>query len=486
MPKKKSSKKKERNPSLIFHKRSFFIALLAAIIVFSFTPFFKPNPEWQEPEKITSENGVLDVTLKAEKSLVDIGGEATQSMVYNGKYLGDTWVVRGGDTIKVHLENNLDQPTNLHFHGSHVSPKGNSDNVLLSINPDETFDYEYKLPKDHPPGLYWYHPHMHRFVEDQVNGGMAGAIIVRGDIDDLPELKGIIEKQLVLSTNDPSNSDAVVRLVNNQLNPVMFLRPFETVRLEFFNVAADDFYNLAIPGAKLNVISRDGNILSQVDRVDSELMAPGDRVQVLFQAGWPGEFEVKSLKYDVGDFVFPDATFMKIIVQGFPMIKRELPTNLKPYDDFRNAKIERVRTLTFGKKGTDDNPVYLLDGKEFNAEVINQVMTLGTTEEWRLVNETKGTHPFHIHVNPFQVISVNGIDVERYGYDDTFPVPGHSTVVIRTKYKDFDGKYVLHCHILFHEDHGMMQVVEVVKPGSSTTPHNGLPEREGMGQMMSR
>jgi FtsP/CotA-like multicopper oxidase with cupredoxin domain len=139
MPKKKSSKFK-------LHKKSFVIALV--LIASGILYLLKPNPQWIELERLESKNGVLDVTLKAEKSMVSIGGqEATASMVYNNQYLGDTWVVKGGDTIKVHLQNRLDQPTNLHFHGSHVSPKGNSDNVLLNIKPGEDFEYEYKLPR---------------------------------------------------------------------------------------------------------------------------------------------------------------------------------------------------------------------------------------------------------------------------------------------------------------------------------------------------
>lgn len=487
MPKKKDLRSKNRDLRGVLNRnyfRNFTIAFITIILVLGIFKIAKPNPEWIEIDQIESKNGILDVTLEARKSLVSIGGqEATASMVYNGKYLGDTWVVKGGDTIKVHLKNNLDQPTNLHFHGSHVSPKGNSDNVLLNIKPGEDFLYEYKLPENHPPGLYWYHPHMHKYTDDQVNGGMAGAIIVEGDTELVPELKDIPEKRLVLTTNDPSTSDAVVRLVNNQLNPTLYLRPYETVRLEVFNMAADDFYNFAIPGKKLNVIARDGNLMSRVDPVDSELLAPGDRVQILFQADGSGELDVKSLVYNQGFFTYPDATFMKIKVAGIPTFPKKLPTTLKAYDDFKDAKIDKVRTLTFSEGGTQENTTYLLDGKEFNPNVIDQIMTLGTTEEWRLVNKTAETHPFHIHVNPYQVVSVNGVDVDRPGLDDTFPIPAESTVVIRTKYQDFDGKYVLHCHILFHEDHGMMQVVEVVKPGAKPAANNGLPDREGMGLM---
>ena len=110
-------------------------------------------------------------------------------------------------------------------------------------------------------------------------------------------------------------------------------------------------------------------------------------------------------------------------------------------------------------------------------------MVLGTTEEWHLVNKSNDTHPFHIHINPFQVISVNGKAVDRHGYDDTFPISPYGTVVIRTQYKDFDGKYVLHCHVLFHEDHGMMQIVEVIVPGHGIAQDNGVPLREGMPDM---
>lgn len=465
---------------VVFHKRLFFIIFLVVVALFAVITILPLNPVWHQPEQLVSKDGILDVVLDAKKTQVNIGGKEVSSMVYNGQYLGKTWVVKGGDTIKVHFKNQLDQPTNLHFHGGHVSPKGNSDNVLLAIRPGENFEYEYELPKDHPPGLYWYHPHLHTYVDNQVNDGMAGAIIVKGDIDELPELKGISEKQLVLTTHDPNNSNAVVRLVNNQVNPTLYVRPFETVRLELFNMSADDFYNIAIPGTKLHIISRDGNTLSEVESVDSELMAPGDRVQILFQAGAWGKFEVKSMVYNQGFFTYPEASFMNIKVQGIPVLPRALPKTLIPYDTFKDAKIDKVRTLTFSEGGTSNNTTYLLDGKEFNPNVISQIMTLGTTEEWHLVNKSKETHPFHIHINPFQVISVNGVEIDRKSYDDTYPIPGNSTVVIRTKYFDFDGKYVLHCHILFHEDNGMMQVVEVVKPGADLAPNNGLPEKEGM------
>lgn len=476
-----------RKKSTNIHKNKYiFKKIIIAFIVFFFillltNQFVDLNPTWNEPETLKSKDGLLEVTLDAKSNKVRIGDKEVSSNVWNGKYIANTWEVKGGDRIKIKFINDMSQPTNLHFHGGHVSPKGNSDNVLLMIKPDEVFDYEYNLPKSHPPGLYWYHPHLHHYTDNQVMGGMLGAIIVRGNIDELPGIKGIPERTLVLTTQDEGNK--INRLVNNEIDPTLFIRPFETLRLRILNASSDDFYNFSIPNHKLNIISRDGNTLSEVQVVDSEAMAPGDRIEVLFKAPAWGKFDVKSLKYDSGTFTYPEDSFMKIKVIGLPVIPKNIPTKLIPYKDLRDKNVVNTRTLTFTEGGTSQNPTYLLDGKEFNPEVINQTMVLGTTEQWNLINNSPDTHPFHIHVNPFQVISVNGKLVDRKGYDDTFPVPANGSVVIKTQYNDFDGKYVLHCHILFHEDHGMMQLVEVVKPGQNASVDNGFPEREVLHEM---
>ena len=477
MPKKSVSSRTIRKKKHS-HTRRITLISLGALVALLFFYFVDLNPRWQEPPVQRSESGLLDMVLSITKQKVVIGGKEKMSQVYNGAYIGATWDIRGGDTVRVRLENEMDDPTNLHFHGGHISPKGHSDNVLVAVKSGETFEYEYKLPATHPPGLYWYHPHLHRYTDNQVMGGMLGAIIVRGDVDELPGIKNVPERLLVMTTVDAGND--VIRLVNNQKNPVLYMRPYETVRLRLLNASADDFYNFSIPGMTLNVISRDGNTLSEVDAVQSEVMAPGDRVEVLLQAGSWGEYAVKSLLYKQGAFTYPEDTFMTIRVAGFPKLPTKLPTTLIPYDNFSDAVIDNIRTLTFSEGGTPQNTTFLLDGKEFNPEVIDQIMTLGTTEEWHIVNQSSEIHPFHIHVNPFQVVSVNGQPIVRKGMDDTYPIPANGEIVIRTKYRDFDGKYVLHCHILFHEDHGMMQLVEVMKPGATSAPDNGLPEREGM------
>jgi FtsP/CotA-like multicopper oxidase with cupredoxin domain len=450
MPGKEVTRKKE--PSR-FWKIFIIASLVFLVIYFALSPKSNFNPKWQEPMRLKSENGLLQVNLDARKSKVKIGDKEVESLTYNEVYPGMTWEINQGDTVKVHLENNLSEPTNLHFHGSHVSPKGNSDNVLLSIKPSGKFDYEYDLAKN-PPGLYWYHPHIHPLTENQVLGGMAGAIIVRGDVDKLPGIKGLPEKLLVLTTQDGSDPNTPQRLVNGMQNPTMFLRPGETVRMEVVNASADDHFNFAIPGYKLHIFSRDGNTMDQIQSVDNEVMSPGQRIQFIFTPSWYGEIPVKSLYQDQGFAKYVETTFMNIKVSGLPMIPKKLPRKLPSYEDLRNAKIDKVRTLTFSESGPKDAPNFLLDGKMVDMDRVDQIITLGTTEQWHLINKSFEGHPFHIHINPFQVISVNGKPIDLHGLRDTVGVPPYGEVVIRTRYKDFDGKFVLHCHILYHEDHG--------------------------------
>jgi len=113
-------------------------------------------------------------------------------------------------------------------------------------------------------------------------------------------------------------------------------------------------------------------------------------------------------------------------------------------------------------------PQRIGDGQLGEHDRVDQRVTLGATEEWVLRNTSSDTHPFHIHVNDFQVVSINGEPVDADSWEDTYPIPAFGEIVIRTRFLDFTGKYVYHCHILGHEDLGMMGIVEVVDDGSAT------------------
>ena len=141
-----------------------------------------------------------------------------------------------------------------------------------------------------------------------------------------------------------------------------------------------------------------------------------------------------------------------------------LPTTLFPFEDLRQAAVDRTREIVFSQ--TLDPFVPMIDGHSFDHDRVDQRVNLGATEEWVLRNISSDTHPFHIHVNDYQVVSINGEPVDAYSWEDTTPIPAFGEIVIRTRFLDFTGKYVYHCHILSHEDLDMMGIVEVVDDGS--------------------
>ena len=140
-----------------------------------------------------------------------------------------------------------------------------------------------------------------------------------------------------------------------------------------------------------------------------------------------------------------------------------LPEALLPFEDLALVQIDRQREITFEE--TDDPFSVTIDGMTFDPDRIDQTVTLGATEEWVIRNTSVEWHPFHIHVNDYQVMSVNGETLDAYSWEDTTAVPGDGEIVIRTRFLDFPGKSVYHCHLLDHEDEGMMGVFEVVDEG---------------------
>lgn len=152
-----------------------------------------------QPEAVRSRDGVLQVELLVARQDTTIAGQQARVLTYNGTVPGLTWRVRPGDRIEVRLRNELESPTNLHTHGLEVSPQANGDNPFLSIEPGQVFDYRFDLPDDHPPGAFWYHPHRHGSVADQLFGGLYGAVIVEGD--EVP-----VSKERLLTVSDISLS----------------------------------------------------------------------------------------------------------------------------------------------------------------------------------------------------------------------------------------------------------------------------------------
>ena len=218
-------------------------------------------PAFAEPAEVTSEDGVFHATLVAGRQEVEIAGQRFMATLYNDALVGPTLRVRPGDVIELMLVNELDEPTNLHFHGLHVSPSGEGDNIFREVAAGESARYVVEIPNDHEPGTFWYHSHQHHLSYAQVLGGMSGLILIEGMVDLLPpEMKGIEERIVALKDFDVSSDPEVptVRTVNGQVNPTLTIAPGETQLWHLANIGAELFYQVALPGSVFHVIAEDG------------------------------------------------------------------------------------------------------------------------------------------------------------------------------------------------------------------------------------
>lgn len=449
----------------------------------------KPGLPFAQPLQLHARRGVLRVELTAERGMIDVSGSRVIAQPFNGRLIGPTLRVRPGDTIEATIKNAIDQDTNIHWHGLHVRPTGISDNVFRVFKPGQTVKSIVRLPLDHAPGTYWYHVHLHGLTEGQVMGGLSGLLVVEGLEDLLPRpLRGVKQRQLAIR-NLQTEGDAVVTdgeqidptrpsalLVNGLLLPRLSLRSGETQLWRIANIGSDLFYDVALERHVMTVIAEDGSPVWRTRRASHLVLAPGKRYDVLVTGSRPGRYAFKTRDYDEGFQDDTRADLAHVTVTGpaatgrRPALPRRLDT---PAGPIGRRPVLRRRTFVFSF-GSGRTFRALINGQQFNPRQTNVAPILGSVEEWTLMNPSDEDHPFHIHVNAFQVMSVNGRRVRATGLQDVVVIPkngGH--VVIRNPFDDFTGHYVFHCHILGHEDAGMMKTVDVIRRGQRPTPPPG-------------
>ena len=204
-----------------------------------------------------------------------------------------------GDLLRIELENQnpYGQPTNLHVHGMHVSPKSPGDNVYLNIPSRSAYQFRYPVPGDHVPGMAWYHPHRHPIAQPQVFGGQAGAIIIRGGLDEVPGVGDVRDRIMVFQATQVNNEGRVIatpsdstprrqlQLINGQLRPVIDIRPGETQRWRILNGSSDKFLVLRLQGHTMWQIANDGNPLAKPIATTAQFIGPGERREILVRAG---------------------------------------------------------------------------------------------------------------------------------------------------------------------------------------------------------
>ena len=422
---------------------------------------------FREPEELRSVNGHLEVSLTA--AAATFPNAVAGGLAYNDAPIGPTLRLRPGDRLIVELTNGLDVATNLHTHGLGVSPTSPADDVFARIAPGETRRYDYQLPTDHPSGLFWYHPHQHGDVARQVGAGLVGAIIVDDDIDDLPEIRSSRERLWVL--NDPSAADRTSTgmdqmhgrtgsevLVNGVSQPNLDAKIGQAERWRIVNASASRMMPFAVDGLPLHLIATDGGRLDAPIEVNGIVLAPGERAEVL----------VLPTQEPAARTVSGDGPLATIVMANPdpPMEATALlPGQLSDISSFDVAPVTARRTLRLGADMSGGGMMtegsmlaFTIDGRTFDPERVDISTTIGEVEEWTIVNETGMDHPFHLHVWPFQVVDEQGWP----GWKDTVNVPGGQQVTIRIPFVGHSGRTVYHCHILDHEDIGMMGVIEVM------------------------
>jgi FtsP/CotA-like multicopper oxidase with cupredoxin domain len=439
-----------------------------------------------QPEVMASSSGVLDLRLTAAPG-VRLAGHDTSAWGYNGTSPGPTLRVRPGDLLRVQLANRLDQPTNLHTHGLHVPPSGNGDNPFVAISPADSFDYSIRIPANHPAGTFWYHPHHHGTVADQIFAGLVGTLLVEAE----PDLQATDD--LVLLVTDTTLDDAGrvapatpmaklqgregdLVLVNGQHQPVIAAAPGAVQRWRVINGCTSRVIALHLEGHQLTQIALDGGYLPAPVNRDQVLLAPGNRTDLLIRPTSHGRYPLISEPYDRGSTTMMGSggtggngssngspvTLATMTVTGpvsaSPPIPLTLPAPPVPQGP---AAGHRQLTLAMGMTAGMGTMTFTIDGRTFDPDRDDQTVALGTTEEWTVVNTSPMAHPFHLHAWPFHVLDASAGTPPTGVLQDVVLIPARGRVRLRIPFTDYPGRSVYHCHILDHEDLGMMGTINV-------------------------
>jgi FtsP/CotA-like multicopper oxidase with cupredoxin domain len=500
----------------------------------------------QDALNLYSQNGVLNAAFSMAHS-VDSAG-------YNHvcyKYQTGTTVVEAptlrlnpGDTLLLHVTDDITSTgpqsrsamhmaaspgttcgdagtatvnsTNVHFHGLNVPPTCGQDDVLNTLIQPGTpgFQYTVQIPATEPPGLYWYHPHVHGFTEFQVNGGAAGALIVEGMEKYRPEVTGLTERVFTIRQEYlvpwvPGPYQLTVNFENAGYKPLpaplVQMKPGEKQFWRVLNATIQDFLPLQLQfdgvPQQLQVVALDGYPLSQIRSQDTILIPPAGRAEFIVQAPPPAAVaQFMTLNYPTGPTGNPDLQTLLANVQlttgsndtKAPAVisspaPHASPARTSPdrapivplkFSGLSTLTPTATRKLYFSEEfGGTNGPIQFyvtVDGQNqrvFDANEKPAITTnVGAVEDWTIENHALETHAFHIHQIHFLMLEVDGQPVANQDLRDTIEIPfwtgtgPYPSVKVRMDFRDptIAGTFVFHCHILLHEDQGMMHKIQVL------------------------
>jgi FtsP/CotA-like multicopper oxidase with cupredoxin domain len=433
------------------------------------------------------ENGARTFDLTAAAGIHEMApGKRVAAWGFNGTYLGPTIRANIGDKVRINVHNQLDQPTTVHWHGAHL-PAEMDGGPHQMIEPGNTWSPMWRI--DQNAATLWYHPHPHGQTQEHVQRGLAGMLI----IDDasnpvqraLPHDYGVDDIPVVVQDKSMENGQIDFRhergdtiVVNGTFGPY-FKVTTQKVRLRLLNGSISRVYNFRFDDRRIfHLIGTDGGLLSKPSRTESVTLSPGERAEIIvaFRRG-----ETATLRSNPPNLALNP--IQAAFVGGrdrFDVLRFRAGDTLR-----RSAEVPAAlaEPPTLGVRGDDVDRTFELgsrtiNGQKMDMDRINETIHVDTTETWEVSNASDDYHNFHLHGVQFQVVELDGHtrSAELSGWKDTLFMPPSRTVHVAvrfSRYTDPDVPYMYHCHLLHHEDRGMMGQIVVVGRGAGnrSSPH---------------
>lgn len=440
-------------------------------------------------------------------------GSATQTLGANGAMLGPTVILRKHQNVTMRVKNSIGDSTTLHWHGMHVAPE-NDGGPHVVIAPGTTWSPAFEVLDN--ASTHWYHPHLHMRTNEHVQKGIAGLIIVKDQAEaalNLPRRYGLDDFPVIIQTKSFDAGNQIVTqqtaldttlMVNGTLKPFLNA-PAQVIRLRLLNGSSERVYNLGFSDNRtFHQIGSDGGLLAAPAGMTRLLLAPGERAEILlnlqadsgkllslknygtqfpnahYGAAQPGMGAGQTIpNYNLNPLNGKDFDILQLrVVAPSANPVSGIPATLASHSPWAEASANITRTLTFTSMtmgpGAINGP-FLINNAHFDMDIINYKVPFNNIEIWELRNQTPIAHPFHIHNVQFYVLSINGAQppANLRGKKDVVLVPGGNGVVrFITKFEDFYNDtlpYMYHCHMLTHEDDGMMGQFVVNSPCSLIT-----------------
>ncbi len=434
------------------------------------------------PSKVDS-NGRRVFSLTAQQGRHDFGGGPVDTWGFNGDYLGPTLRAKRGEQVAVKVHNRLPEETSVHWHGMHL-PAEMDGGPHQPVAPGDTWTPSWKV--DQPAATLWYHPHPHGETAKHVYRGLAGMFIVDDPATsaDLPDTYGVDDIPVIVQDkklrddeldDSPSFMGGVGILgdtiaVNGTVAPYQPVTT-ERVRLRLLNGSNGRIYDFGFAdGRRFALVGTDGGLLAKPHQTTRVMLSPGERAEIVVTLR-PGERTVlRSFPPDLGldgfsgRFVGGEDTLDVLQLRAADTLTANATVPARLADVPRMDDTDAAERRDFRLGGHNINQ------RQMAMNRLDAVVTKDTTEVWNVVNADGTPHSFHIHDVQFQVLTVDGAPPPPHlaGWKDTVyltPNVEFALIMRFADYADPDTPYMFHCHVLFHEDAGMMGQFVVVEPG---------------------